>query len=167
MLPRHQQRDVTPQEQAEEEVASDEGVAMPPLRPSSPWPAAQLSPYITRLCSGDTHAVLQTLEDLDETSKRKVEVIQYFLVSFEVIQYFLVSFGVIQYFLVSVKVIGHRLWLQSDLKRLMQSSHEACRNLAFVLVMRHIRQNPRSAQPPPPTLSPSLRYCTVPHCVVI
>ena len=54
--------------------------------------------------------VLQVLQDLDETSKRKVEVIQFFL---------------------------------SDLKRLMQDGNEQCRNVAFNLVMRHVRQNPR------------------------
>ncbi|KAK2152727.1 hypothetical protein LSH36_320g00001 [Paralvinella palmiformis] len=49
-----------------------------PSRPCSPINMAQLTPYLATLAKGSTADVLNVLQDLDETSKRKVDILQYF-----------------------------------------------------------------------------------------
>ncbi|KAK3090472.1 hypothetical protein FSP39_012133, partial [Pinctada imbricata] len=88
-------------------------VAVAP-RPTSPLPLAQLTPFLNRLknstCAND---MMEVLNDLDETSKRKVDILEHFV---------------------------------GDLKKLLINSSDRVRNTAYSLIMRHIRQNPKTAE---------------------
>ncbi|ELT96897.1 hypothetical protein CAPTEDRAFT_224526 [Capitella teleta] len=55
------------------------GRVMTPVRPSSPNMASQFAPFRARLCSNSTEAVLEVLKEIDETSKRKVDILQHFV----------------------------------------------------------------------------------------
>ncbi|XP_050391471.2 integrator complex subunit 1 [Patella vulgata] len=74
------------------------------------WTPAQLAPFLKKFRKGTLEEVLQVLHDLDETSKRRVEVLSHF---------------------------------ETELQKLMYDVNDRCRNTAFTLIMRHIRQNPR------------------------
>ncbi|XP_060071544.1 integrator complex subunit 1-like [Ylistrum balloti] len=49
-------------------------------RPTSPWTVGQIAPYLQRLQNTtDSSNILDVLQDLDETSKRKVDILEHFL----------------------------------------------------------------------------------------
>ena len=46
------------------------------------WTSSQLAPFVQRLSPGlPTDDVLKVLSDLDETSKRRVDILEHFVVS--------------------------------------------------------------------------------------
>ncbi|KAK3607441.1 hypothetical protein CHS0354_035142 [Potamilus streckersoni] len=99
------------QEGATPTVSGDSNPILPATRPTSPWTVNQLMPFIQRIRKESSpEDVLGVLQDLDETSKRKIDILDHFVV---------------------------------DLKRLMLSSNDQCRNTAHALVMRFIKQNPK------------------------
>ncbi|XP_048256851.1 integrator complex subunit 1-like [Haliotis rufescens] len=81
-----------------------------PIRAACFWSSAHLAPIHKKLQRRrSVEELLDVLHDLDETSKRKVEILQNF---------------------------------ESELRQLMLESNDKCRNLAFALVMRHLRTAP-------------------------
>lgn len=84
--------------------------------------------------------VLDVLTDVDERSRRNPEIIQYFIVSHK---QHIKKKGQEQYLSVcNASVITSCHCLQNDLQRLMTSSEELCRNMAFSLALRCIQNNP-------------------------
>ncbi|OWF40859.1 integrator complex subunit 1-like [Mizuhopecten yessoensis] len=82
-------------------------------RPTSPWTVGQIAPYLQRLQNAtDSSNILDVLQDLDETSKRKVDILEHFL---------------------------------GDLKKLLLDLNDKIRNTCYSLIMRYVRQVPRSA----------------------
>ncbi|XP_022317209.2 integrator complex subunit 1-like [Crassostrea virginica] len=54
--------------------------AVAPPRSTSPWTVGQLTPFLDRLReSTDSEDILEVLTDLDETSKRKVDILEHFI----------------------------------------------------------------------------------------
>lgn len=103
-LPRHSHEDVgTPS-------GEPAGGSVYPVRPPSPWAASHLGPFIQKIKKDNSEEVLMVLQDLDETSKRKIEILEHFV---------------------------------DDFKRLLLAHNDQCRNTAFELVKRYIRQYPR------------------------
>ncbi|XP_069125387.1 integrator complex subunit 1-like [Argopecten irradians] len=81
-------------------------------RPTSPWTVGQIAPYLQRLQNAtDSSNIMDVLQDLDETSKRKVDILEHFL---------------------------------GDLKKLLLDLNDKIRNTCYSLIMRYIRQVPRS-----------------------
>ncbi|XP_033752257.1 integrator complex subunit 1-like [Pecten maximus] len=82
-------------------------------RPTSPWTVGQIAPYLQRLQNAtDSSNIMDVLQDLDETSKRKVDILEHFL---------------------------------GDLKKLLLDLSDKIRNTCYSLIMRYVRQMPRSA----------------------
>lgn len=104
-LPRHSQEEV-------ETVGGESATVTYPVRPASPWAASHLTPFLQRIKRDNSDEVLSVLQDLDESSKRKVEILEHFV---------------------------------DDLKRLLLTHNDQCRNTAFELAKRHIKQNPKQA----------------------
>ncbi|ESO87352.1 hypothetical protein LOTGIDRAFT_107278 [Lottia gigantea] len=102
-LPPHSQNEAS-------EVREKSPAIMSTLHSDTLWTPAQLAPFLKKFRKGSLDEVLQVLHDLDETSKRRVEVLAHF---------------------------------ESELQKLMYDVNDKCRNTAFTLIMRHIRQNPR------------------------
>lgn len=50
-----------------------------PQRPSSPYTSSQLAPFVKKF-RGSSEDVLNVLKDLDEVSKRKVDILEHFMV---------------------------------------------------------------------------------------
>ncbi|XP_060583813.1 integrator complex subunit 1-like [Ruditapes philippinarum] len=104
-LPRHSQEEIEGQ-------PVEAGSVVYPARSSSPWAASHLTPFMQKIKKDNSDEVLMVLQDLDETSKRKGEILEHFV---------------------------------DDLKRLMLFPNDQCRNTAFELAKRHIKQNPKQA----------------------
>ncbi|XP_064630438.1 integrator complex subunit 1-like isoform X2 [Lineus longissimus] len=102
-----------PRQEAEgPENPLEAGPVLLPTRSSSPWTMAELNPFLVKIGKDRSEEdITEVLEDLDNTAKRKVEILEHFL---------------------------------GDLKRLIYHNNERIRNIAFMLVMRHVRSNPSS-----------------------
>lgn len=80
--------------------------------------------------------VLEVLTEVDEKSRRSPEIIQYFIVSQKQSE----SEGQVKWWSACSRLCD---CIQNDLQRLMASSEELCRNMAFSLALRCIQNNPR------------------------
>ncbi|XP_043945691.1 integrator complex subunit 1 [Protopterus annectens] len=101
-----------PEETMEEESSSG-SIPLVSLSSFAPLTAAEMGPYLKRISRGQVlEDILEVLCDIDELSKRRPEVLSFFI---------------------------------NDLQRLMSSTEEACRNLAFSLALRCIENNPLTA----------------------
>lgn len=110
-LPRHDQGEVI-------QPGEEKSAVIYPVRPSSPWSMSHLAPFLHKIKKDTPEDVLIVLQDLDETSKRKIEILAHFV---------------------------------DDLKRLLLTHNDQCRNTAYELVKRYIRQNPKQASDFVPT----------------
>lgn len=84
--------------------------------------------------------VLEVLTEVDEKSKRSPEIIQYFIVSHDQQSQEKVRYSTC-HCVTCQSPMGVGV-LQNDLQRLMASSEELCRNMAFSLALRCIQNNP-------------------------
>ncbi|XP_041062638.1 integrator complex subunit 1 [Carcharodon carcharias] len=114
------------EENAEDEDGEEEATGSLPLVNFSaitPLTSAEVAPYLQKIARGRAlEDILEVLNDIDEMSKRRVEVLSFFT---------------------------------NDLQRLMSSPEELSRNAAFILAMRSIQSNPRTAT----DFLPTFMYC--------
>ncbi|XP_078095989.1 integrator complex subunit 1 [Mustelus asterias] len=114
------------EENAEDEDGEEEATGSLPLvnfSATTPLTSAEVAPYLQKIARGRAlEDILEVLTDIDEMSKRRVEVLSFFT---------------------------------NDLQRLMSSPEELSRNAAFVLAMRSIQNNPRTAT----DFLPTFMYC--------
>ncbi|XP_067911980.1 integrator complex subunit 1 [Heterodontus francisci] len=114
------------EENAEDEDGEEEATGSLPLvsfSATTPLTSADVAPYLQKIARGRAlEDILEVLNDIDEMSKRRVEVLSFFA---------------------------------NDLQRLMSSPEELSRNAAFVLAMRSIQNNPRTAT----DFLPTFMYC--------
>ncbi|GCC27602.1 integrator complex subunit 1 [Chiloscyllium punctatum] len=114
------------EENADDEDGEEEAAGSLPLvsfSATTPITSAEVAPYLQKIARGRAlEDILEVLNDIDEMSKRRVEVLFFFA---------------------------------NDLQRLMSSPEELSRNAAFVLAMRSIQSNPRTAA----DFLPTFMYC--------
>jgi len=79
-LPRQEGGEGEVEKPTEASPSEEEAMTLAPPRPSSPWTMAQVSNFLTKISKNSSKEdVMDVLRDLDETSKRKVDMLEHFM----------------------------------------------------------------------------------------